>query len=136
MAMDKMVRSIVFVRFDGSLRAGLGAAIAGRQPTESRIDRAGLSAIRVKKATCAANFFSNHCPDHGVGCEKCSRARTTPIRTSTLIRNPTTKQKPAAYRIERSLRSKIPGGLSLCIFKDELHDGTAQEDTRTAAGPR
>ena len=56
-----------------------------------------------------------HSPDQGETWEKCSRARTNPTRTITLRIKPTTKEKPAAYLVDRSLKSKIPGGRSLCI---------------------
>ena len=82
------------------------------------------SANRVKKQSSpdlisfpVASIGRLHDPDQGAACEKCSRARATPMRTRTLAIKPTTKQNPAAYRIERSPRSKIPGGLSLCIAK-------------------
>lgn len=67
-----------------------------------------------------AIIVSYHSPDQGETCEKCSRARTIPTRTITLRIKPTTKQKPAAYLVDRSLKSKIPGGRSLCMSSN-LH---------------
>ena len=60
-------------------------------------------------------------PQVGVDCVKCSVLRTTMIRTITLRTNPTTKLKPAEYFRDRSARSKVPGGLSLCTMESERH---------------
>ena len=43
-----------------------------------------------------SELFPRQNPDQGVDWEKCSRARTTPIRAITLTMKPTTKQNPAA----------------------------------------
>jgi len=55
-------------------------------------------------------------PDQGVFAgEKCCRARIIAIRTRTLRATPAIKQRPAAYRADRSVKLKMPGGLSLCM---------------------
>jgi hypothetical protein len=72
-----------------------------RQAWTGRLD---ASAIPVKRKRLAQLFFLARVastfrfqkPDHGVDCEKCSRARATPMRTITLARKPAKKQNPAA----------------------------------------
>jgi hypothetical protein len=79
--------------------------------------------IPFRDRTLIAAYYS---PDQGDIGEKCSRAKTNPTRTITLRIKPTTKQNPAAYRVDRSLKSKIPGGRSLCTSLSTLADAACQ----------
>lgn len=81
------------------------------------------NAIPFRDRALIAAYYS---PDQGDIGEKCSRAKTNPTRTITLRIKPATKQKPAAYRVDRSLKSKIPGGRSLCIRQFALADAACQ----------
>src|SRR3954449_3802927 len=84
-----------------------------RQIRSTDIDVRWKSSKSKRSRSCFGRTLNQN-DDHGLGREKCSRASTIPIRTMTLKTKPTTKENPAAYFSDRSLRSKTPGGLSLC----------------------
>ena len=93
--------------------------------------RAKNAAAETLAATPELYGQAGYPPHHGFDCAGFSVVRTTMTRTMTLRTNPTTKLNPAAYLMDRSVRSKIPGGLSLCTIAIWMGDGRAQgEDAR------